>query len=296
MKKTVILILIISLISTSLTGCFAEDRSQEAIEEFSQYFDGTNDTALFVGSHAYLQDIHYNFEDITYLVMAPGKSILYNGNILSIHPYEDKEGRTFMRLYEFSLNDENLNLINSIYLGKGAGNALTLSYTTYADCFYFKYRKEKTWYIGRYCVSTNKYSIVYTGKENYLVWEYVDDVTENRYEVEVIEANHKDNNPGAFIITDTKTNEKKVVDDEYLKKTVFIDSMEKFNYYVKKCFISGNHILLTYNICGFPWDFPNLVFEYDFETDKLEYEMFVISYDNEGYRIVHDVSDWNESD
>ena len=78
------------------------------------------------------------------------------------------------------------------------------------------------------------------------------------------------------------------VGDEYLKNTIYIESMNKYNYEPLRYDISKGHILLTYEIgAGDGWNHPHLVFEYNYETNTLEYKMLVFPYDSVPIEIVY---------
>ena len=73
-----------------------------------------------------------------------------------------------------------------------------------------------------------------------------------------------------FVITDRQTGEERIIDDQYLANTVYKASMDKYGYYEAYCGVfNGEHILLQYDM----WHdfYGELVFEYNFETDELEF-------------------------
>ena len=76
-----------------------------------------------------------------------------------------------------------------------------------------------------------------------------------------------------YEITNTKTNEVKIVGKEFIEKTKYIESLQKFNYETKRIDISNGHILLTYKLdAGNGMNYSYLVFEYDFEKETFEYK------------------------
>ena len=110
---------------------------------------------------------------------------------------------------------------------------------------------------------------------------------QSRYSIEVIK-NISPQKHGKFIITDLETGLSNIIDDEYLKDTIYIESMEKFNYSPKRVDISNGHILLTYSIgAGDGWNYPQLVFEYDFASNSLEYKLLSFPYDKPGVEIIY---------
>ena len=108
----------------------------------------------------------------------------------------------------------------------------------------------------------------------------------SKYDIEVVE-NLSLQKHGKFIITNLETNEQRIIDDSFLQNTIYIGSMEMYNYGPERYDISNGHILLTYSIgAGDAWNFPHLIFEYDFDTDTLEYKMLVFPYDSVPVKIM----------
>ena len=78
------------------------------------------------------------------------------------------------------------------------------------------------------------------------------------------------------------------IDDNYLRNTIYIESMEKFNYGPERFDISKGHVLLTYGIgAGDGWNYSHLVFEYNFELNMLEYKLLAFPYDSVPIEIIY---------
>ena len=157
---------------------------------------------------------------------------------------------------------------------------------TQGDSYYIQYEKDDVVYIDKYTISTNVYENIDSGKDCSLS-DYSAKSEISKYDIEVVE-NLSPQEHGKFIITNSETNEIRIIDDAFLKNTVYIESMEMYNYGPERYDISNGHILLTYSIgAGDGWNFPHLIFEYDFDTDTLVYKMLVFPYDSVPIEIIY---------
>ena len=272
MKKTLLVLLV--LLAMCLTSCFREDTTQLAKDEFSKYYNGKNEVVLF-DNDFYFENYVVRDED---LEPTPyGCEVIYEGNIY----YLDLTAPTFpnfgplfysIDVYTCDLNGENETLIYSHPLNiNNKPEDIAID-----DSYYIRYKKDGIYFIDKYTISSNTYENIASGKKCKLS-DYLPKETPSKYNIEVIE-NPSLREHGKFIITDSETGITKYVDDEFLKNTIYIDSMQMFNYGPKRCDISNGHILLTYDIgAGDGWNFPFLIFEYDFEQETLEYKALIFS-------------------
>ena len=156
---------------------------------------------------------------------------------------------------------------------------------TSGDSYYIKYVEDGVSVLDKYTISTDLYENLFRGEECNLT-DYVPE-EKLRYNVEMIK-NLSPQEHGKFVITDTETGAKKTIDDDYLSDTIYIESMEMFNFGPQRADISNGRILLTYGIgAGDGWNYPHLVFEYDFESDTLEYKLLAFPYDSVPIEIVY---------
>ena len=140
--------------------------------------------------------------------------------------------------------------------------------------------------IDKYTISTGIYENIAGGKACTLS-DYMPKEEQSRYRVEVIE-NISPQEHGKFILADSETGITHIIDDGYLKNTMYIESMEKFNYSPKRVDISNGHILLTYGIgAGDGWNYSHLVFEYDFDSNTIEYKLLAFPYDSVPVDIIY---------
>ena len=279
MKK---LLLFVLLIITMPLISYVEDTTQIAKEEFSQYYNGKNEVVLNIEDNLYFENYI-----ITNTSFSPeclyGSIIFHNNNIYYLSFESSKMGlkNDAILIYSCDLFGEN---IKEIYT-KELNIYSKVKIKTNKDTFYLQYTKEDKVFIDKYTISSGIYENIDSGEDcslsNYIQEE------QSIYDIEVIE----DISPvehGKFIITDPNTGIVNTIDDEYLKNTIYIKSMQKFNYSPKRVDISNGHILLTYSIgAGDGWNYPYLIFEYDFNLNSLEYKMLAFTYDSVPIDIIY---------
>ena len=283
LKKICLLFL---TILTSLLTCCRQDTTQLAKDEFSKYYNGKDEVVL-------------NIEDILYFEnYALDLNGLVKGN-------EHNNGLIInQRNFFFSTSKENsmFNFTLNIYESNLQGTDVKLVYSkdgfkthpwAYAidDVFYIEHYSNnaldfESKLIDSYTISTGIYENVSSGKDCNLS-DYAQKEEQSRYSIEVIE-NISLQEHGKFIVTDLEKGLSNIIDDEYLRNSIYIESMEKFNYSPKRVDISDGHILLTYGIgAGDGWNYPHLVFEYDFGSNKLEYKLLAFPFDSVPVEIIY---------
>ncbi len=276
MKKLSLLILI--LLTLCLTAC-GQDTTQIAKDEFSKYYNGKNEVVLNLDDTIYFEKTELNLNK------------LIKGNEPNLGLIIKKDTILFSTSVQNSMFDYTLNICECNF--EGTDIKLLFSKAgfkthpwAYAidDIFYIEHYTNNALdanskLVDKYTISTGEYENIASGKDCSLS-DYFKEKEQSKYSVEVIE----DTSPqkhGKFIITDSETGLKKTIDDDYLKNTIYIESMEKFNYGPKRFDISNGRILLTYSIgAGDGWNNPHLVFEYDFNSNTLEYKLLAFPYDN----------------
>ena len=178
-----------------------------------------------------------------------------------------------LNIYKSDFKGENIELIYS------KGGYYTVPWTYEAgDKFYIEHNTKtalvaESKVIDEFSITTGEYKTVAKGKEADILDYIKKEKESSKYIVEISKKTPVEKHD-KFIITDTETGAQKTIDDEYLKNTSYIESMEKFGYGLIRADISAGHILLSYWIgAGDGWSSPHLVFEYIFESDTLEYKM-----------------------
>ena len=140
--------------------------------------------------------------------------------------------------------------------------------------------------IDKYTISTGIYENIASGEDCSLS-DYFQSDSQSRYSIEVVE-NISPQEHGEFIITDLENGITNIIDDDYLKDTIYIESMEKFNYSPMRFDISNDKILLTYGIgAGDGWNNAHLIFEYDFNSNKLKYQLLAFPDDLMNVKIIY---------
>ena len=276
MKKICLVVLMI--LTLFLTAC-GEDTTQLAKDEFAKYHNGKDEVVLTIHNSLYFEN-HILKEESLDSGVIYGTIVVYEKYIYYLTFDGEYEGlfkyRTdFANIYRCNFYGENITKICS----KELNTFNDVNAKSYKDSIYIEYEKNDTTFIDKYTISTDIYENIASGK-NCNLSDYVPKEEPSRYDIEVIE-NTSPQKHGKFVITDSKTGIKNVIDDNYLRNTPYIKSMEMFNYSPKRFDISNGHVLLTYSMgAGDGWNYAYLVFEYDFDSDSLEYKLLAFPYDN----------------
>ena len=284
-KLKKICLLFLTILTLLLTSC-RQDTTQLAKDEFSKYYNGKDEVVLNIEDNLYFENYAL---DLNGLVKGNEHN---NGLIMN------------QRNFFFSTSKENsmFNFTLNIYESNLQGTDIKLVYSkdgfkthpwTYAidDVFYIEHYSNnaldfESKLIDSYTISTGIYENISSGKDCSLS-DYAQKEEQSRYSIEVIE-NISPQEHGKFIVTDLEKGLSNIIDDEYLRNTIYIESMEKFNYSPKRVDISNGHILLTYEIgAGDGWNYPHLVFEYDFDSNKLEYKLLAFPFDSVPIEIIY---------
>ena len=274
-----IFFLFLFILISFLSFC-REDTTQLAKDEFSKYFSGKDEVVLINEDNLYFENYIVNEESFNPWCYYD-TIIFYEDLIYYISISSPNKNLKYLNIYSCDYYGHNANVIYSREI-----NAKINEIKKYKDSYFIEYKKEKLVYIEKYTISTGIYETVAIGKDCSLS-DYVPKKEQSGYTVEVIE-NISPQEHGKFIVTDIETGAFNVIDDEYLKNTIYIESMEKFNYGPERVDISNGHILLTYGIgAGDGWNFPYLVFEYDFDTNTIEYKLLAFPYDSVPIEIVY---------
>ena len=281
MKKICLLFLLI--MSLFLTSCM-EDTTQEAKEEFSKYFSGNNEVVLLYSHKLYTETSTFGMD------LAKGEN--FNQGVLFDQGTVWFSTSKINGLYNYTLNIYKANLDGSdmeLVFTKDGYKTSTLAYAT-NGVFYINHHTKSKFFpsselIDKYSLADGTYENIAAGEDCDLSKYRVKET--RRYTVEV-EKNKTIQEHGKFTVTDTETGISKVIDDAFLDNTEYIESMKIFNYSPFRSDISNGHILLTYEIgAGDGWNYPHLVFEYDFEENTLEYKMLVFAEDSDISEIIY---------
>ena len=283
MKK--ICLLFLTLLTLLLTSC-RQDTTQLAKDEFSKYYNGKDEVVLNIEDNLYFENYAL---DLNGLVKGNEHN---NGLIINQRNFffsTSKENSMFnftLNIYESNLQGTDIKLVYS----KDGFKTHPWAYAI-DDVFYIEHYSNnaldlESKLIDKYTISTGIYENIASGKDCSLS-DYMPKEEQSRYSIEVIE-NISPQEHGKFIVTDLEKGLSNIIDDEYLRNTIYIESMEKFNYSPKRVDISNGHILLTYGIgAGDGWNYPHLVFEYDFDSNKLEYKLLAFPFDSVPVEIIY---------
>ena len=267
----------ISLLFIFLTSC-RQDNTQLAKDEFSKYFNGKDEVVLKVGDFLYFEKVTLNLSKLIDNNEFNSGVIIKNDSVIFSTSQNDSMFNHTLNIYESNLQGTEIKQIFS----KGGYRTVPVTYAV-DDVFYIEHYSNHKFdfnsrIVDKYTLSTQRYENVAKGKDCSLS-DYRQRETQNRYEIEIVE-NKSPQEHGKFIISDLLNKVEVTIDDDYLKKTEYISSMEIFNYGPKMFEISKGHILIAYGIAaGDGWTNPLLVFEYDFSTNTLDYKLLAFPYD-----------------
>ena len=284
-KLKKICLLFLTILTLLLTSC-RQDTTQLAKDEFSKYYNGKDEVVLNIEDNLYFENYALDLNGLV-------KGNEYNNGLIinqrNFFFSTSKEISMFnftLNIYESNLQGTDIKLVYS----KDGFKTHPWAYAI-DDVFYIEHYSNnaldlESKLIDSYTISTGIYENIASGKDCSLS-DYMPKEEQSRYSIEVIE-NISPQEHGKFIVTDLEKGLSNVIDDEYLKDTIYIESMEKFNYSPKRVDISNGHILLTYGIgAGDGWNYPHLVFEYDFDSNKLEYKLLAFPFDSVPIEIIY---------
>lgn len=282
MKKIILFVLIVFIFFS--TSC-SKDTTQEAKNEFTKYYNGNNEVVLIFNDTLYFEQYEINLNNLI-------ENEEFNNGLIINDSYfyftTSKQNSSFnyiFNIYKYDILNKDIKLIFSKSDFKTHPWAYANNNEIYVEYFTDNSLNLKSKKIDKYTILSNVYENIGNGKDCNLS-DYIQEEI-SQYNIEVTRKKSPKEH-GEFIVTDSKTGIKKIIDDEYLKNTIYIESMNKYNYEPLRYDISKGHILLTYEIgAGDGWNHPHLVFEYNYETNTLEYKMLVFPYDSVPIEIVY---------
>ena len=281
-KLKKICLLFLTILTLLLTSC-RQDTTQLAKDEFSKYYNGKDEVVLNIEDNLYFETHTLKKENLEHTHLY-GSILIYEKSIYYLSLESSNVGfkNDFINVYSCDFYGNNTEKVYT----KELNIYSRVDIEIYKESFYIEYKKDELIYIDKYTISTGIYENIASGKDCSLS-DYMPKEEQSRYSIEVIE-NISPQKHGKFIVTDLETGLSNIIDDEYLKDTIYIESMEKFNYSPKRVDISNGHILLTYGIgAGDGWNYPHLVFEYDFDSNTLEYKLLAFPFDSVPIEIIY---------
>ena len=284
-KMRKICLLFLTILTLFLTSC-RQDTTQLAKDEFSKYYNGKDEVVLNIEDNLYFENYELDLNGLVKGNEHNNGFIINQSNLFFSASKENAMFNFTLNIYESNLQGTDIKLVYS----KDGFKTHPWAYAI-DDVFYIEHYSNNTLdleskLIDRYAISTGIYENIASGKDCSLS-DYMPKEEQSRYSIEVIE-NISPQEHGKFIVTDLEKGLSNIIDDEYLRNTIYIESMEKFNYSPKRVDISNGHILLTYGIgAGDGWNYPHLVFEYDFDSNKLEYKLLAFPYDSVPIEIIY---------
>lgn len=284
-KLKKICLLFLTILTLLLTSC-RQDTTQLAKDEFSKYYNGKDEVVLNIEDNLYFENYALDLNGLVKGNEHNNGLIINQRNLFFSTSKENSMFNFTLNIYESNLQGTDIKLVYS----KDGFKTHPWAYAI-DDVFYIEHYSNnaldlESKLIDSYTISTGIYENISSGKDCSLS-DYAQKEEQSRYSIEVIE-NISPQEHGKFIVTDLEKGLSNIIDDEYLRNTIYIESMEKFNYSPKRVDISNGHILLTYEIgAGDGWNYPYLVFEYDFDSNKLEYKLLAFPFDGVPIEIIY---------
>lgn len=284
-KLKKICLLFLTILTLLLTSC-RQDTTQLAKDVFSKYYNGKDEVVLNIEDNLYFENYALDLNGLVKGNEHNNGLIINQRNLFFSTSKENSMFNFTLNIYESNLQGTDIKLVYS----KDGFKTHPWAYAI-DDVFYIEHYSNnaldlESKLIDSYTISTGIYENISSGKDCSLS-DYAQKEEQSRYSIEVIE-NITPQEHGKFIVTDLEKGLSNIIDDEYLRNTIYIESMEKFNYSPKRVDISNGHILLTYGIgAGDGWNYPYLVFEYDFDSNKLEYKLLAFPFDSVPIEIIY---------
>lgn len=283
LKKICLLFLTVFILL--LTSC-RQDTTQLAKAEFSKYYNGKDEVVLHIEDNLYFENYALELNDLVKGNEHNNGLIINQRNFFFSTSKENSMFNFTFNIYESNLQGTDIKLVYSKDGFKTHPWAYAIDGVFYIEHYSNNALDLESKLIDSYTISTGIYENISSGKDCSLS-DYSQKEEQSRYSIEVIE-NISPQEHGKFIVTDLEKGLSNIIDDEYLRNTIYIESMEKFNYSPKRVDISKEHILLTYGIgAGDGWNYPHLVFEYDFVLNKLEYKLLAFPFDSVHVEIIY---------
>ena len=284
-KLKKICLLFLTVFTLLLTSC-RQDTTQLAEDEFSKYYNGKDEIVLHIEDNLYFENYALELNDLVKGNEHNNGFIINQSNFFFSASKENSMFNFTLNIYESNLQGTDIKLVYSKDGFKTHPWAYAIDDVFYIEHYSNNVLDFESKLIDSYTISTGIYENIASGKDCSLS-DYMPKEEQSRYSIEVIE-NISPQEHGKFIVTDLEKGLSNIIDDEYLRNTIYIESMEKFNYSPKRVDISNGHILLTYGIgAGDGWNYPHLVFEYDFDSNKLEYKLLAFPYDSVPIEIIY---------
>ena len=283
MKK--IYLLFLTILTLLLTSC-RQDTTQLAKDEFSKYYNGKDEVVLNIEDNLYFENYTLDLNGLVEGNEHNNGLIINQRNFFFSTSKENSMFNFTLNIYESNLQGTDIKLVYSKDGFKTHPWAYAIDDVFYIEHYSNNVLDLESKLIDSYTISTGIYENIASGKDCSLS-DYMPKEEQSRYSIEVIK-NISPQEHGKFIVTDLEKGLSNIIDDEYLRNTIYIESMEKFNYSPKRVDISNGHILLTYGIgAGDGWNFPHLVFEYDFDSNTLEYKLLAFPFDSVPIEIIY---------
>jgi hypothetical protein len=278
MRKILCCVLILSI---CLCSCQHWRENFPDIKADFSKFDGSKDVALAVTNDAiyfsdYEIDLNELIKDDDSQRCWVRATVLGNDKIYLL-VNKKTNGQWSFSICRCDLSGDNLEMI---YEQKKLDRSITLVGIS-EKLIYIQYKSQKITFVDCFNYYTEEYLSLGSGKNVHIddYYEY----TPSPYSVERSEKQ--------FVISDN-TSEIAVIDESFLKNTVYYDLIEKYEFLPFQYSLAYNKITLVYRAkpaLSPTAHYPMLVFEYDVTSNELIYLAVFNPYDCEGMKVLYNI-------
>ena len=220
-----ICLLFLTILTLLLTSC-RQDTTQLSKDEFSKYYNGKDEVVLNIEDDLYFENYALDLNGLVEGNEYNNGLIIKQSNFFFSTSKENSMFNFALNIYESDLQGTDIKMVYSKDGFKTHPWAYAIDDVFYIEHYSNNVLDLESKLIDSYTISTGIYENIANGKDCSLS-DYMPKEEQSRYSIEVIE-NISPQEHGKFIVTDLEKGLSNIIDDEYLRNTIYIESREKF--------------------------------------------------------------------